>query len=123
LGLLSEAVVIGCVHPPQAGHKRGEISALDEVAIAGRRNVLIETTFSRIGDELSSLRSQRKTTFPESLQLHHVLPTGNAISPPAYGAGRCHEGVVIPSHYVNIHGESLDLDPSNIPPDTPVLRF
>jgi len=53
-----------------------------------------ETGSSRCGESMPSNGSSR------SLQVGP--PSGNAISPPAYGAGRCHEGVVIPSHYVNI---------------------
>jgi len=35
----------------------------------------------------------------------------------------CHEGVVIPGTYKNIHGEIVKIDPKTLDPDTEVIRF
>ena len=35
----------------------------------------------------------------------------------------CHEGVVIPGTYKNIHGETVKIDPKTLAPDTEVIRF
>jgi hypothetical protein len=35
----------------------------------------------------------------------------------------CHEGVVIPGAYVNIHGEMVKIDPKTLDPNTEVMRF
>jgi hypothetical protein len=35
----------------------------------------------------------------------------------------CHEGVVIPGTYINIHGKKLKIDPNNLDPNTEVMRF
>ena len=35
----------------------------------------------------------------------------------------CHDGVVIPSIYKNIHGETVKIDPNNLEPNTEVMRF
>lgn len=35
----------------------------------------------------------------------------------------CHEGVVIPGTYKNIHGETVRIDPGNLDPNTKVMRF
>ena len=35
----------------------------------------------------------------------------------------CHEGVVVPAKYRNSHGETVDLDPNNLPRDVVVLSF
>ena len=35
----------------------------------------------------------------------------------------CHEGVVIPGSYKNIHGETVKIDPKTFDPDTEVFGF
>jgi len=35
----------------------------------------------------------------------------------------CHEGVVIPGTYKNIHGEIVRIDPKTLDPNTEVMRF
>ena len=35
----------------------------------------------------------------------------------------CHEGVVIPGTYINIHGKKVKIDPNNLDPNTEVMRF
>lgn len=35
----------------------------------------------------------------------------------------CRRGVVIPEAYTNVHGERVNLDPTNLPEDLTVLRF
>jgi hypothetical protein len=35
----------------------------------------------------------------------------------------CHEGVVIPRTYKNIHGQVVKIDPKNLDPNTEVIRF
>ena len=35
----------------------------------------------------------------------------------------CHEGVVIPGAYKNIHGEIMKIDPKILDPSTKVMRF
>jgi four helix bundle protein len=35
----------------------------------------------------------------------------------------CHEGVVVPGTYKNIHGELVRIDPKNLDPNTEVMRF
>jgi hypothetical protein len=35
----------------------------------------------------------------------------------------CHEGVVIPGTYKNIHAETLKIDPKTLDPDTEVMRL
>lgn len=35
----------------------------------------------------------------------------------------CHEGVVIPGPYTNIHGERVNIDPKNLDLDVEVMRF
>jgi len=35
----------------------------------------------------------------------------------------CHEGVVIPGLYKNIHGEIVKIDPKTLDPNTEVIRF
>ena len=35
----------------------------------------------------------------------------------------CHEGVIIPSSYKNIHGEIVKIYPENLDPNTKVMRF
>ena len=35
----------------------------------------------------------------------------------------CHEGVVIPGTYKNIHGEIVKIDPKNLDTNTKVIRF
>jgi ribosomal protein L37AE/L43A len=35
----------------------------------------------------------------------------------------CHNGVVIPGTYKNIHGEIVTIDPKSLNPDTEVMRF
>ena len=35
----------------------------------------------------------------------------------------CHEGVVVPERYRNSYGETVVLDPNNLPQDVTVLRF
>lgn len=35
----------------------------------------------------------------------------------------CHEGVIIPGPYVNIHGERVEIDPKKLDPYTEVMRF
>ena len=35
----------------------------------------------------------------------------------------CHEGVVIPGIYINIHGETVKIDPKSLDPNTEVMRF
>jgi hypothetical protein len=35
----------------------------------------------------------------------------------------CHEGVVIPGTYKNIHAETVKIDPETLAPDTEVIRF
>ena len=35
----------------------------------------------------------------------------------------CHEGAVIPGTYINIHGETVKIDPKNLDPNTKVMRF
>jgi len=35
----------------------------------------------------------------------------------------CHEGMVIPGTYKNIHGQVVKIDPKNLDPNTEVIRF
>jgi hypothetical protein len=35
----------------------------------------------------------------------------------------CHEGVVIPATYKNIHGETVEIDPKILNQNTKVIRF
>ncbi len=35
----------------------------------------------------------------------------------------CHQGVVIPGIYINIHGETIKIDPKSLDPNTEVMRF
>jgi len=35
----------------------------------------------------------------------------------------CHEGVVVPAAYTNIHGEKVVLDPTKLPRNTRIARF
>ena len=35
----------------------------------------------------------------------------------------CHEGVVIPGIYKNIHGKTVRIDPKTLDPNTEVVRF
>lgn len=35
----------------------------------------------------------------------------------------CHQGVVIPGIYKNIHGETVKIDPKILEPETEVIRF
>lgn len=35
----------------------------------------------------------------------------------------CHVGVVVPGRFPNSHGETITLDPHNLPSNTVVLRF
>jgi len=35
----------------------------------------------------------------------------------------CHEGVVIPETYKNIHGQVVKIDPQNLDPNPEVIRF
>ena len=35
----------------------------------------------------------------------------------------CHEGVVIPCSYKNIHGNLMNIDPKKLDPDTEVFSF
>lgn len=35
----------------------------------------------------------------------------------------CHQGVVIPDPYVNIHGETIKIDPKNLDTNTEVICF
>ena len=35
----------------------------------------------------------------------------------------CHKGVVIPGIYINIHGETIKIDPKSLDPNTEVMRF
>ena len=35
----------------------------------------------------------------------------------------CHEGVVSPGIYINIHGETIKIDPKSLDPNTEVMRF
>jgi len=35
----------------------------------------------------------------------------------------CHEGVVIPGIYINIHGETVKIDPKSLDPNTEAMRF
>ena len=35
----------------------------------------------------------------------------------------CHNGVVIPGTYKNIHGEIVTIDPKSLNPNTEVMRF
>ena len=35
----------------------------------------------------------------------------------------CHEAVVIPGTYKNIHAETLEIDPKTLNPNTEVIRF
>jgi hypothetical protein len=35
----------------------------------------------------------------------------------------CHEGIIIPAPYINIHGERMIIDKKTLDPNTEVIRF
>jgi hypothetical protein len=60
---------------------------------------------------------------PLSLTPYHSFEHYIKKRQPFVGMHDCHEGVIIPGIYINIHGETVKIDPKSLDPNTEVMCF